>query len=554
MNRRILPLSLILIGTAGCHQPGHQMAEPAPGPAQLFANMGSHHRTIRTQSSQAQQYFDQGLTWTFGFNHDEAIRCFHEVTRLDPTCAMGWWGVALANGPHINNPVMSEAQSHAAWAAVEKARALRSHADPTEQTLIDALIHRYAATPPKDRAPLDKAYSDAMRTVWKAHPQDADIGALFAESMMDLNPWKLYTREGNPQPGTAEIVAVLEAVQRIDPDHPGGNHYYIHAVEASRTPQRAMGAADRLRNAVPTSGHLTHMPSHIDVRTGRWAEASDANVRASAADRSYRERSPRQGFQKVYMAHNLHFLTYAAMMEGRSEIAIETARRMVHEVPPEKAREQAAFLDPVMGISNETLMRFGRWDEILKSPPPPSFLPITTALWHFSRGVSYAATNRLPEAASSQTAFRSTVKRIPKDAIFGNNTAHDVLSVAEHMLAGEIAFRRGSIDEAITELREAVRLEDRLGYDEPPDWIQPVRHTLGAVLLSAGRISDAEQVYRDDLARLPGNGWSLYGLSKCLTARGATDDARVVDERFKKAWARADMTIGSSCLCVKHGS
>lgn len=557
MKPKFVPtlIGLCLLPLAGCQQPAHEMpSRGADGRAQLFTGLGSHHRPVTTGSPAAQAFFDQGLVWCFAFNHDEAARCFREAARLDPACASAWWGLALCNGPHINNAMMSPTQTRDAWEAIQKARATAAGASTIERELIEALSKRYSPTHSADRAALDRAYADAMRRVWQAHRNDADIGVLFAESAMDLRPWKLWTIDGKPEPGTEEIVAVLEEVRRLDPDHPGANHLYIHAVEASPTPQRAMVAADRLRNAVPAAGHLVHMPSHVDVRTGRWDEAVEANVRASAADRAYREASPHQGFYRVYMSHNVHFIAYSAMMAGRSKQAIEAARQLVAGVPEEFARKEAAFVDPVMPTPIEVLMRFGRWDDVLAEPPPPDYLPISAAMRHFSRAVAFAAKKQATDAARAQSDFLAAAGRVPKEAVFGNNTAHEVLAVAEHMLAGELAYQRGSMDEAIAELREAVRIEDRLTYNEPPDWLQPVRHTLGAVLLDAGRPAEAEQVYRDDLRKLPNNGWSLHGLARSLKARGATAEAAEVEAQFRKAWAQADTQIGSSCLCVKHGA
>jgi tetratricopeptide (TPR) repeat protein len=529
----------------------HEPAQASPPP--LFEGMGRHHRAITTSSAEAQRFFDQALVWTFAFNHDEAIRSYQQAARRDPNCAMASWGIALCNGPHINNPAMDEAHSKAAWDALQKATALQEKANPTERALIQALAKRYAYPQPADRKPLDQAYAHAMRELWLANRRDADIGTLFAESLMDLRPWDLWKQDGTPQPGTEEIVAVLEEVLRLDPDHPGALHLYIHAVEGSPSPERAIAVADRLRTQVPASGHLVHMPSHIDVLTGAWEKAVDSNLAAIEADRRYRAISPRQGFYHIYMAHNHQMLTFACMMDGRSKMALEAARDIARGVPEDYARREAPIVEPFFLIRYDALVRFGRWDEILREPAPSPHLLVSHAMWHHARGVALAATGKIEEAEQAQADFRKAVNDVPKDRMLSVNRADDMLAVADHMLAGEIAYRRGHIDQAVGELRKAIEREDRLKYIEPPEWPIPVRHALGAILLSAGRVEEAEQVYRQDLDKWPENGWSLYGLAECLKKRGATAEADEVERRFKKAWANADIKIGASCLCVARG-
>lgn len=517
--------------------------------ARLFPGMGSHRRAVTTASREAQRWFDQGLVLTMSFNHDEAIRSFAEAARLDSGCAMAWWGIALANGPHINNPAMSEQQSRDAWAAIRKAMALRERTTPVERALIEALATRYAADPTADRRPLDEAYASAMREVWRAHARDADVGHLFAEAMMDLRPWDLWQADGSPQPGTEEVVATLEAVLRQAPKHPGANHLWVHVVEASPRPERGVAAADRLRTLVPGAGHMVHMPAHIYSRVGRWADAAEANVRAIEADRRYRELSPRQGFYSVYMAHNHHFLSWAAQMEGRSEVALRAAREMIAGFPEDFVRESAFFADGYMNVEIETLMRFGRWDELLAVPEPPDYLPITRAFRHFARGAAFAALGRLDEADRAQAEFRAAAGKVTEEMIVGNNPARLVLSIAEHQLAGEILNRRGDVDGAVRELREGARLEDTLRYNESPDWLLPVRHALGAVLVRAKRWPEAEAVYREDLVRNAENGWSLWGLARSLRAQGRAAEADAVQARFRRAWKRADVSLESTCYC-----
>lgn len=548
--RNLLALPILLFLSAGaCQQPnrgGIKIDRPAP----LFKGMGDHQRAITTKSLAARTYFNQGLNWTFAFNHDEAIRSYQEAARLDPTCAMAFWGIALCNGPHINNPKMSPEQSRAAWDAIQKAMSLRDKASYLESRLIEALSARYAQKPPDDRRKLDEAYADAMQKVYELDINDADIGTLYAESLMDLQPWDLWTHDKKSKGHTLKIIALLEHALKIDPNHPGANHLLIHAVEASAHPEQADAAATVLRTLVPASGHLVHMPSHIDVRLGRWALAADQNEAAIKADAAYRKISPKQGFYSVYLAHNHQFLAFAAMMEGRSDVALKAARDMIADVPPEFLRDQPQFIDPFMMIVLDVLKRFGRWDDILREPPPAKNLPITLAMHYFSRGLAYAAKGRIDDALKEQQRFKTAAEKVPQDAVMAINPAHKVLSIAEHMLAGEIAFRRKNIDEAVKELRAGVELEDGLLYMEPPEWMQPVRHTLGAVLVSAKRYDEAERVYREDLKNWPENAWSLFGLAQCLRAQNRTAELSGVEKQFEKAWSRADVKIGTSCLCV----
>ena len=515
----------------------------------LFEGLGSHSRRITTGSPEARRYFDQGLAFLYAFNHDEAIRSFRRAGEIDPKCAMAFWGVAVANGPHINNPVVPEERAKAAWEALARARDLAPGASPVERALIEALASRYAWPQPEDRKPLEGAYADAMRAVWKAYPKDADVGALFAESLADLRPWDLWTPDGRPQPGTEELVATLESVLVLDPKHPLANHLMIHAVEASPHPEKADGAADALRDLQPGLGHLVHMPSHIDVRRGRWQQAIDANAKAIEADRRYRARSPNQGFYRLYMAHNHHMLTYGAMMTGQSALALKTIREMADGIPLEFVKENP-WADGFLAMPLEVLMRFGKWDEILAEPAFPDFVPISRSLQHYARAVAHAAKGDVAAAEKEQAAFLEARTRVPKEATFGNNSGSDVLDVAERLMKGEILYRSGKVDEGIAALREAVAREDALRYDEPPDWIQPVRHPLGAALLQAGRFAEAETVFREDLAKLPGNGWGLYGLQRAVALQKKLDEAASAEMLFDAVWQKADLKIKSPCLCL----
>lgn len=532
----------------GCLTQGPVYPEGARTP--LYGNLGTYHRKIQTGSGLAQKYFDQGMVWAFAFNHDEAIRSFEEARRLDPNCAMASWGIALCNGPHINNPVVPPDRGRAAVEALARATALAAKSGPVEQALIKALAARYGDPPPEDRTAYDAAYAEAMAVVWERFPNDPDVGALYAEALMDLRPWDLWTETGRPQPGTPRILKTLERVLEMAPRHPGANHLYIHVVESSPNPERGIAAANRLRDLVPGSGHLVHMPSHIDVLTGSWAKAADQNVKAIASDRAYRKESPDQGFYQLYMIHNYHMLAFASMMEGRFETALASAREVVESVPDDYKRQEAALVDPFMGATYDVLKRFGRWQDILDEPPPPDYLPITTAMWRYSRGLAHAALGNIPEAEAQREAFQAARDRVPYDALLAINRAHHMLDIAALMLDGEIAYHRGDIEDAVEKLRAGIELEDTLLYMEPPEWIQPVRHTLGAVLLSAGRADEAEIAYREDLEKWPANGWSLYGLSRSLEMRDRHQAAAVIKTRFNRVWSRADTRIASSCLCV----
>lgn len=566
MDRRVCAVvPVVLLAIVGCEKGAKtSSATPAPAaapaastPARLYEGMGPHTRKVTTSSAEAQRYFDQGLNWAYAFNHDEAIRSFRKCAELDPSCAMAYWGIALCNGPHINNPMMDEDHSKAAWSALQDAKARAGNCTPAEKTLIDALASRYAdpgkgkiPLMPDERAPLDKGYADAMARVYASFPNDSDVATLYAEALMDLRPWDLYDVKGNPRPETPTVVATLEKAMALAPNNPGANHLYVHAVEASLAPERADAAADRLRTLVPASGHLVHMPGHIDIRRGRWEQASEQNRQAIRIDAAYRRQAPRQGFYNVYMAHNHEFLAFTCMMTGRREEAKKAARAMRAEIPKDWLEANAPGVDGHLALDLEVLMRFGEWDAILAHPQPEAYLPITTAMWRFTRASAYAARGDVSLARGEQEEFRKASKAIPADAMISVNTAHAILDIADHVLEGEIALREKRIDDAVGHLRQAAALEDELRYMEPPEWIQPTRHALGAVLLSAGRAAEAEKVYREDLARWPENGWSLFGLAKSLEAQNSPE-APAVMARFKKAWARADTPIEATCLCVK---
>lgn len=522
----------------------------APHPAVRFDGLGTHTRKV-TAHKEAQAFFDQGLAFLFAFNHDEAIRSFEHAAALDPTCPMTHWGVAMACGGHINKPVMTPDKAKKAFEAAKQAERHARTASPANLALISGVVTRFSEGPDADQAKRNAAYSHVMKAAWEKFPNDADIGAIYAESLMNLRPWDLWTADGKPQPQTPELVSTLEAVLKVNPNHPFALHLYIHAVEASPEPGRATDPADRLRNLQPGLGHMVHMPSHIDVRCGRWQQAVEANEKAIAADAAYTRHSPRQEFYRLYMAHNHHMLAFAAMQCGQSKKALDAVRTMVAGVPKEwvAVTENAAIADGFLAAPLEVLMRFGKWDDILKEPAPPDGFPIAKGLWHHARGVALAAKGKPAEARAELGKFRAAAKSTPKEAAFGNNPAADLFAVADPMLEGEILAREGKMADAIKSLTAAVAKEDALRYDEPPDWVVPVRHALGAFLLKDNQAAKAEEVYRQDLKKWPENGWALFGLAESLDAQGKKADADAVRKQFKAAWARADVSIGSSCLC-----
>ncbi len=518
----------------------------------LFDGLGTHKRKITTKSPQAQRYFNQGLAFLHGFNHNAAIRSFQEAARLDPACAMAHWGVAYANGPHINAAVVPPPAAEAAWNALQLARANVANASPVERALIEALSHRYADPQPEDRAPLDRAYADAMREVWKAYPQDDDVGAFFAEALMDLRPWDQWTPTGEPQPGTDEVLATLNAVLKINPRHPFANHLYIHAVEASPHPELADQAAERLRGLQPGLAHNVHMPSHIDIRRGRWQQAVASNLKAVEADRRYRKVfGEPKGLVPVYAAHNQHMLAYAAMMTGQRDLAMKHIRALVAEVPPDFLKENVYLAESFLAMPLEVLVRFGSWDEILAEPENyPAFAAFSRAFHHAARAFAFSARGDTASARREQAAFAALTKEMPEETTLGNNTGAAILGLAAEMLEGEILIREDKLEEGLGKLRVAVHLEDALKYDEPPGWLIPVRHSLGATLMRAGRFAEAEEVYREDLKRLPDNGWSLRGLADSLRAQDkAASEVAQTEKRFQNIWAKADIKITSSCLC-----
>ena len=516
----------------------------------LYTNLGNHQHAITTSVPRAQEYFNQGMRLVFGFNHGEAIRAFREAQRLDPACAMCFWGEALAYGPHVNAP-MDSAGAVGAWTALERAVALAPKSPPAERAYIAALQRRYAANPPAVRAPLDSAYAREMGQLVARYPDDLDAATLYAEALMDLRPWAYWKKDGTPYPQTDIIMRQLERVLARNPNHPGACHYYIHAVEAV-APEKAVPCAERLATLMPGAGHMVHMPGHIYIRVGRWSDAINANVHAVHADESYIASERPSGLYPVgYYPHNYHFLSFAATMAGRSEVAIEAAKKLVENVPVEVVRQVPPF-EQLRPYDVLVLTRFGRWDAVLAAPLPPPDLRVTTGLVYYARGVAHAAKGHWTEAQAAL----DTVKLIAAGTNPADQTAmtsgegenKTVMDIAQHALMGEIAYRQGKLDDAIAHFREAARLEDSFNYVEPPQWYYPVRATLGAILLKAGKPADAEAVYREDLRRFPENGWSLFGLEASLRAQGKNGEADGVRGRRQKAWSSADFELTGSAF------
>jgi tetratricopeptide (TPR) repeat protein len=524
--------------------PGHNHEMATAAPAQLLNGLGTYHRAVTTTSPEAQAYFDQGLRLLYAFNLEEAQRSFEAAAQADPKCGMCFWGAAMSLGPHINLAALPD-RTKAGHEAAQKAAARTAGASPVEKALIAAVTRRFADPPPSDpavQARFDKDYADAMRDVARQFPDDLDAAALFAEAMMDLRPWDLWTNDGKPQPGTGEILATLERVLAKDPSHPGANHYYIHALEASPHPEKALAAADRIAGLIPGAAHIVHMPSHIYARVGRWEDASEANRKAIAVDRSYLEKSGPLGFYFMYTAHNYQFLWSTALMEGRSAEALENARAMVAQVPVEMLHQMPGF-DFAFGYPIWTLVRFQRWNDVLNEPAPPEGFPYAEGIWHAARGLAFTGLGRLDEAAAEHQKLEALAAATPLEAIEGLSSARSLLAIAEGLLAGRMAAQKGQIDEAVIHLQNAVETEDNLRYNEPPDWYYPVRQELGAVLQAAGRPAEAQKVWEEDLKRHPHNGWSLNGLAESLRGQKKEKEAAAVSAEAAKAWEKADVPV-----------
>ena len=529
-------------------------ATSSPGKLRLHEGLGDSGRVVSTRSAEAQAYFDQGLALCWGFNHDEAVRAFEEAARLDPGCAMAWWGGAYALGPNINLPLTDDTVALRAHQAAQKAFELAGTATPVEKALIEVMSRRYADPVPADRSALDLAYADAMRDVWRNHPDDAEVGVLFADSLMLLSRrWRQWPVDGDRGPHTDEIVATLQRVLAASPDHPGVNHFYIHAVEASTRPGRALAAADFLTSAVPAAGHLVHMPSHIYIRLGKYKEAVETNRGAVTADDGFFSSAGPQGTYHYYRAHNAHFLIWAGMFLGAREEALVAAREMAGKLPMDQLDSLPRSIESYLFIPVHVMMRFGMWQEILAEPVPLERYPVAGALWHHARAVAYANTGRVDRALIEAEAFERLADTIPQETVVRGANVGVLIDIARYMMRGEVLFKQGKHSEAFVALRKAVEVEDTLPYSEPPGWMQPIRHALGALLLEAGELEEAEAVYRRDLEQHAENGWSLHGLAECLRRTGRTEEAEDVERRFEAAWAYADVQIEASCFCRVTG-
>ena len=549
----VLVSSMVLL--QGC---GREVAEAPPPVADLapvgatkLEGLGDYSRTITTSHAEVQAWFDQGLALTYGFNHDGAERSFLRATELDPECAMCWWGAALVLGPHVNAGMDPE-MTAAAWDRLQRAQAAAASAPAHEQAYIRALAARYGEQPLDDRRPLDEAYAEAMAELVRAYPDDLDAATLHAEALMDLQPWDYWDDDGNPKGNTIEFVARLESVIERDPEHPGALHLYIHAVEASSDPERGVAAADRLRTLIPAAGHLVHMPAHIYARVGRYNDAVIANEKAIAADDAYLAICrPAPGVYPLgYVPHNHHFLWFAATMGGSSKKALRAADTTFERTSDPELMRMVGF-EAMQSFALTPLfakVRFGRWDDIAAAPRPDADLPYMVAMWHYAQGIAAVRQGRLDDALSHHAAVSAGAEdpAIEDMLVWDRYSLVHGVRIAERVLAAEIA-RTGEDDgSAIEALRAAVAIEDELPYDEPPGWHMPVRHTLGAVLLAAGRADEAEKVYREELRRNPENGWSRYGLSEALRAQDRAAEAADVGERFEQAWAHADVELSAS--------
>ena len=516
--------------------------------APLFNGMGNHHHAITTKSSQAQRYFNQGLVLAYGFNHAEAARSFREAIKLDPDCAMCNWGLAYVLGPNINAKMADEAVPEA-YAAIQQAVQLAPNSSEAEQAYIQALATRYIEQPLEDRTALDLAYAEAMAKVSQEYPDDLDAATLYADALMNMMPWDYWTEDKQPKPATQKVLNTLESILQRNPNHPGANHLYIHAVEAVQ-PEKAIAAADRLASLVPGSGHLVHMPSHIYIRVGRYHDAAVTNQNAIAVDNDYVTQCHAQGvYPLAYMPHNRHFLWFAATLEGNRTIADEAGKSLAAGIDPQMMREPGlGTLQHFYSIPLFTMTRFGEWDEILHTPAPAADLKYPTGIWHYARGLAYTHQDEFSAAAEEleKLTLLANDPELEEVTIWDINTTQNILKVATEVLTGEIAAQQGKYPQAIANLRQAVILEDALNYDEPADWATPARQYLGAALLQAQKFAAAEEIYREDLAIYPDNGWSLFGLMQSLQGQGKDSAAQKIKQQFQTAWQYADVQLTAS--------
>ena len=524
------------------HQGHGSHTSSADGVMPILQGLGDWHHQVTTKSPEAQRYFDQGLRLTYGFNHEEAVRSFERAVQLDPSCAMCHWGVAYALGPNINLPMDAKTEPRALEASRQAVR-LKGTVSAGERALIEAMAVRYGEPAGASRAERDGAYADAMRQVAKQFPADADAQVLFADAMMNLRPWNQWTREGQPQPGTLELVGVLSQAIASQPTHAGACHFFIHAVEASLTPERALPCAERLPRLMPGAGHVVHMPAHIYLRVGRYEDAARANIAAVEADNRYFAARTAPGIYPMFYApHNLHFLWATYLLSGQREKAVGAARALQERVDMNDVKATPsleAFLTPAF----LTLARFGDWDGVLATPAPPADLHYATGMWQYARGLAYAARKDFRAAEGELVKVRAKSSSVKDDVVIILNPAPALLKLAAEVLAADIAARQQRFDEAIAHLKTAIPMEDALSYDEPPPWYHSVRNRLGTTLLEAGRPADAAAAFRDDLRYVRETGWSLSGLERALRAAGKTADAADAARRFKEAWKYADVVL-----------
>ncbi len=554
MVTSMLAVLLLQPGPAAAQTPGAHADthgdDPQASSVPLYDNLGTYRRAIGTDVERAQAYFDQGLRLQYAFNHAEALRAYEEALRHDPECAMCWWGIALAAGPNINAPMTPE-NGRRAWEAIQRARALAAEGPALERDLIEALAARYAANPEAERAPLDRAYAAAMEELAERYPDDADVLTLYGSSGMNLNPWNYWSGDYDnrtPNAGTPEILTALSTAVKLAPNNPGACHYYIHAVEAAY-PERAVECADRLARLMPGAGHIVHMPGHIYIRVGRYADAVRANEHAVHADETYiADQAPVGLYPSAYYPHNYHFMWFAASMAGMANKASEAAVIVAPKVPVDVAKE-IYWVQTVTVLPELTAITFGRWDAALATDAPPAELVVATAMHEFARGVAFAAKGDL-EAARAELAEVQRIDELVRsegpDPVVSTSPAPTLTGIAVHMLAGEIWLRSGQAAAAVEHFRAAADIEDEMLYEEPPLWYFPVRHALGRALLEAGRPAEAEIAYRRDLARFRDNGWSLYGLAQALEAQGKSQEAADVRARFEQAWRDADVRLDAS--------
>jgi len=541
-----LMLSLVLFGLCMTAFGQHHQTTSEVKPIQsvsLVSGLGKHFHPVSTRNAEAQQFFNQGLTLVYAFNHAEAIRSFVRAAELDPQMAMAYWGIALATGPNYNETEINAERKKAAFEAVQKALSLAANAPEQERAYIEALAKRFSAEPQADSKKLGVDYKNAMNALVKRYPDDLDAAALYADSLMILNAWKLWTADGKPAEGTEEIVAVLESALARDPNQIAANHFYIHAVEASPRPERALPSADRMAILTPAAGHLVHMPAHIYMRIGDYEAAARSNDSAAKVDRAYIESTGRTGaYAANYYSHNLHFLAAAYSMQGRYADAKKAAEQLENNVRP--FVKDLPMLDAFMPTSTFLMVRFQRWDDILKTPEPNREMIVTNALWHWGRGMAYAATGKIENAEKKRDVFASALKAMPAETSFGINRASDVLKIAGYILEAKVATAKGNRRLAIEQLKKAVEAEDVLSYDEPPDWYYPPsRESLGGALLLNGNAEEAEKVFRADLEKNRRNGRSLFGLMESLKAQKKTYSAQSVQREFEEAWKQADTKL-----------